>query len=1115
VTAQNRSIESVVSDYGRAVTAKLTAIAVKGQPEDQLRGPFEQLLGDLAKLCGLSLKKLVLVGESSLADLKTRPDFAVSYANTLVGFIELKAPGKGADPRKFKGPHDKDQWKKLSALPNLIYSDGQSFALWRGGVLVGEIQHLVGNIETAGAALAAPTGFLVPFEDFFGWSPIAPKTPEQLADTTARLCRLLREEVAEQLARGDATLTGLASDWRHLLFPDASDAQFADGYAQAVTFGLLLARAQDISLHEGVGTAAKTLSATHSLIGAALRILTDNVVADQVLATSVATLSRVLAVVDWPTISKGNPDAWLYFYEHFLAEYDNKLRKKTGSYYTPVEVVKFMAGLVEEALHERFGFDDGLANTGVTLVDPAAGTGTFLLEVVRRIAATVAEDQGNGAVPTAVSAALKRLIGFELQLGPFAVAQLRILAELAELDATDVGPNNVRMFVSNTLDNPFVEQESLGTWYEPIAKARREANTIKKDEPVLVVLGNPPYKDKSRHKGGWIESGNPAAGQRAPLADFIPPKDWGVSAHVKHLYNPYVYFWRWATWKVFDHHPDANSGVVCFITMAGFLDGAGFQQMRDYLRRRADAIWVIDCSPEGYQASVGSRIFQDVQQPVCITIAVRDGSTGPDSPAPVKFRALTQGDRSSKFTELATISLTGNGWEICPDDWRAAFLPAGGAQWTSFPALNDLLRWSGSGTMTGRTWVVAPDKATLGQRWTALVDAEPEDKPELLSEHKRDRRVDTVLSSGLPGFSATSTSIGEETGPCPEPVQIGYRSFDRQWIIPDKRLINQPNPTLWGLRSDSQVYLTAPHDTSPSSGPAVTFTGEVPDIHHYKGSFGGRAFPLWLDAAATVPNLVSGLLDHLEAVYGRKVSAEDLFAYLAAVLASPGFTATFTDQLKTPGIRVPLTTDANLFAQATDLGRRVLWLHTYGQRFPDPANGRPKKAPRLPSEAAPKVLGGYPIPADSDQMPDQLGYDVDKQQLQVGTGLIGDVTLRMWNYNVSGVNVLGKWFSYRRKTREKPVMGDRRTSPLMAIQSKTWTAEYTMDLINLLNGLGLLAELEPAQADLLSAILERPLVTIEDLTNTGVFPVTADARKPPSLPSTPIAGMPDMLDLGL
>ncbi len=409
-----------------------------------------------------------------------------------------------------------------------------------------------------------------------------------------------------------------------------------------------------------------------------------------------------------------------------------------------------------------------------------------------------------------------------------------------------------------------------------------------------------------------------------------------------------MYFWRWATWKVFDHHPTDDRGVVCFITAAGFLTGPGFQAMRRYLRRRCDAIWVIDCSPEAHQPPVGTRVFQGVQQPVCIVIALRDGSTGADEPATVRHRRLREGSRQDKFTELSAVTLD-DGWSSCPDDWRAPFSPTSTERWSSFPALDDLLYWSGSGTMPGRTWVVAPEAETLRWRWQRLVTAKPEDKPELFTEHPTDRRVDTVLSDNLPGYAATPVPIGMESGPCPPPVRIGYRSFDRQWIIPDKRVINQPNPALWAVRSDRQVYLTALTRTSPTSGPGLTFSALVPDLDHYHGR-GGRAYPLWLDAAGTRANVVPGLLDLLAECYARAVSAPDLFGYLAAVCAHPGYPAAFAVDLATPGLRVPLTADAELFDEAAELGRRVIWLHSYGERFADPAAGRRPPAP--PAAAA-------------------------------------------------------------------------------------------------------------------------------------------------------------------
>lgn len=261
------NLHSAIATFGTSTKAKLANPAATGEPEDQLRAPLEQLIADLAALCGLAHGSVATVGESALAELKTRPDYAVTVQNTLIGFIEVKAPGKGADPRRFKDRHDKQQWDKLQSLPNLLYTDGNEFGLWRNGELVGSVVRLLGDVGTSGPKLDAPPGLLGLFEDFLGWEPIAPRDPRQLAEISARLCRLLREEVAEQLAQKSTALTALKTDWRKLLFPEASDAQFADGYAQAVTFGMLMARAREIKLSSGLDQVAKQLGKTNSLTG--------------------------------------------------------------------------------------------------------------------------------------------------------------------------------------------------------------------------------------------------------------------------------------------------------------------------------------------------------------------------------------------------------------------------------------------------------------------------------------------------------------------------------------------------------------------------------------------------------------------------------------------------------------------------------------------------------------------------------------------------------------------------------------------------------------------------------------------------------------------------------
>ena len=1094
-----KTLADAVSAYGASVKPKLANIAVSGAPEDQLRGPLEALIQDLAIVEGLPSGAVRLVGETTLSELKTRPDFAVTVSNALVGFIEIKAPGKGADPRQFDDPHDKDQWNKLKSLPNLIYTDGRSFSLWRDGKLESAIVHLDGNLETSGAKLAAPASLLPLISDFLRWNPIPPKTAKDLAEISARLCRLLRDEVVEQMDRGSPGLTGLAADWRKLLFPQADNAQFADGYAQAVTFGLLVARARDVSLSGGTEKAAQELRKSNSLIGTALRLLTDDPSNQDALKTSLGTLTRVLDAVNWHTISKDKPEAWLYFYEEFLEVYDNKLRKRTGSYYTPPEVVSAMVNLVDEALRgPLFERAAGFAAADVIVADPAVGTGTFLLGVLRRIAATVTNDQGPGAVRGAIEAAAKRVIGFEIQFGPFAVAQLRLIAELQALMGRPPLPD-LRLFITDTLGNPFIEEETLGQMYEPIALSRRAANKVKREERITVVIGNPPYKNQAGGIGGWIESGS--AGRDAPLDRWTPPAEWGAGAHAHHLKNLYVYFWRWATLKVFgsgwhEATGQANEdryGVVCFITVAGFLNGPGFQKMRDDLRRDCNEIWVIDCSPEGHQPDVPTRIFQDVQQPVCIVLAARSAAKNRDTPARLRYRSLPKGKREQKFEALAKLALDDAAWQDGASGWRDPFLPEQSGAWATFPSLAEFFVWSSPGVKTHRTWVIAPDNQTLEKRWDVLRNEKDLEKKENLFHSDRDRSLNKVVKVDLGSYPVRSATVGQDQAPVVPPIRNAFRSFDRQWIIPDHRLLSMARPDLWAVYSLKQVYLTCLEAHSPENGPAVTFTSLIPDNDHYRGSFGGRIFSLWRDAVATQPNIKPALLAHLAKVFGQEVKAEDVMAYLAAVMAQPAFTARFKADLVRPGLHVPLTADAKLFVEAVALGSEVIWLHCYGERFVDAAAGRPKQAPRLPKDAAPYIPKAGEIPSAPEPLPDTMHYDSATRRLKIGKGYVENVTPEMWAYEVSGKRVLWHWFSYRRRDRSRPIIGDRRPpSPLDSIQPDHWLPEYTGDLLDLLNVLGRLIALEPRQADLLNRICAGPLRSADELRNAGALALPED-----------------------
>ncbi len=752
----------------------------------------------------------------------------------------------------------------------------------------------------------------------------------------------------------------------------------------------------------------------------------------------------------------------------------------------------------------------------MTLADPAVGTGTFLLGVLRRIASIVEEDQGAGAIGPAIAAAAERLFGFELQFGPFAVAQLRLLAEMQALTHRTVPPT-LRLFITDTLGDPFVEETHLPQILQPIGQSRRDANRVKRTQPITVVLGNPPYKEKARGRGGWVEHGSD--GREAPLDRWMPPPEWGVSAHAKHLRNLYVYFWRWATWKVFGSGLNASTGleerdqegIVCFITVSGFLNGPGFERMRDDLRRSASEIWVIDCSPEGHQPDVPTRIFQGVQQPVCIVLAARTRRTDPETPARVRFRALPEGRREGKFTALADLSLDNAGWRDVPSGWRDPFLPGAAGAWATFPLLSDIFIYDGSGVMPGRTWVIAPDAASLRERWTRLVrETDPVKKEELFYPHLRngqpgDKHIRKRVVKGLTGHTHRAIPVIDDRGACVEPTRYGFRSFDRQWIIPDARLINQPNPTLWETHSARQVLLTAPEDRAPSSGPAITFSAAIPDLHHYNGR-GGRVHPLWRDAAGQHSNIRSAFLSHLRFVYGHPVGTEDVMAYIAAVLAHPAFVSRFETDLVQPGLRVPLTADARLFDEAVALGREVVWLHCYGERFVDPGAGRPARSPRMARGEGPTISAERGIPSAPEPLPDEIEYDATTRRLRVGRGFIDNVDLRVWAYEVSGKQVILQWFSYRRLDRTRPVMGDRRPpSPLDRVQPEGWLTEYTTDLLDLLHVLGRLVALEERQADLLDRICAGPLLTGEALRAAGALEGEGGL--------TPAAADPDQADL--
>jgi len=1085
----DKEVAKLVAQFGVETKERLAGV---GEPEEALRTPIDHLLSAIGELLG---KRTVLDGETHLSEISSRPDFAVRVKGAVVGYIEVKQAGLSLDPATFR-THNKDQWHRLKDLPNLIYTNGSEWRLYRGEaepVLVAQLSG--GPLDLAGAGLGPDATFRQLVTDFLGWVPVPIRSVSKLVKTIAPITRMLRTKVTEQLELEHANVKrgeplhkqqflGLASDWRKLMFPDATDDVFADGYAQTVTFALLLARTEGVDLATtSLYEVGKQLGTDHSLMGKALQLLTQDVKGD--FLPTIDLLSRVIGAVEWNSVRKSK-DTYLHLYEKFLEEYDPELRKATGTYYTPHEVVDEMVRLAEEALVTRLGKPKGFLDPSVTTIDPAMGTGTFLHSIIERVADTVAKKEGPGAVPGSITELASRLIGFELQLGSYAVAELRTTDLLRSYKA-DPPKGGMRMFVADTLSDPHAAETQLGSGMGAISESKRQANKIKADVPVTVVIGNPPYGDKAEGMGGWIEKGAKEAGVVAPL-DAFRLKGNGLTEYV--LKNLYVYFWRWATWKVFESVPDDEAGVVCFISTAGYLRGAGTKGMREYLRREADEGWIIDLTPEGMRPDVPTRIFPGVQQPLAIGIFVRHEVHDSTTPATIHYRAV-EGKQSSKFTQLTEATLA-SGWLPARDQWTAPLTPSASSDWDSFPAASDLIPWLSPGLNTSRTWAYAPSLNILKERWNRLVTANELEKRVLMRESV-DSTIDRVKDP-LPGAGTTQFSgpISTESGLAIQALRTGYRSFDRQWVIPDSRIIDRARADLWASRSVLQVFAFEQHNIPVTSGPALTFSFGIPDLNAFQGANGGRVLPL-LHPDGT-PNLAPGLQDALAASVGLKVTHEDVLAYIAGVVSHPAFTATFEDELTTPGVRVPITKDPELWKRAVELGREVVWLHTYGESFADKDAGREQSNVRSdwPSDLQPLSL--EPV----KELPIKHHYDEANHVIYFTgesgdrNGVWGPVEKAVFDYTVGGMNVIGSWFKYRRKS-----PGGKKTSPLDDIHVTEWPHEWTLEFTELLTVLTRLVSLEPAQAELLDDILAGDLNTMSELADAGVkWPVSRDDRKP-------------------
>ena len=1080
----SEDFHTILEAFSEKLTSKFSVFA-KGEPEDQLKPPVDILFSEFGKLIQ---RKLVLKGESTLDDRLGRPDYAVNDELLPIGYIELKAPGKGANPSRYKG-HDRQQWNRFKHVPNILYTDGNEWAVYQSGERVSKLIRFNGDVCTDSKKAVSQNNSKELFHllvDFIQWNPILPEKPKQLAAYLAPFCLLIREEVQDALKDENSPIQSLKNEIKDLLFPDADDFQFSDAYAQTVIFALLLAQmegADVLNLHN----AYDTLDSHHSLLSRSLEFLTDRQALTEI-SSSLSLAQRVIHEIPKEILQTDSDtdDPWLFFYEDFLAAYDPKLRKESGVYYTPLEVVRCQIRLVDEILSQHLGKEMGFVEPGVATLDPAVGTGTYLLAIINHALKRVSKDEGPGAVKGAAQSLMKNLHGFEFMVGAYSVAQLRFTRALTSHDVS-IPKSGPGIYLTNTLESPHTKPPTPTLFHEPIAAEHERALKIKDAETVLVCVGNPPYgrheaitKENHALTGGWVRHAE--KGERAILEDFLEPaKKAGFGVHLKNMYNQYVYFIRWSLWKVFEHKTAKGPGILTFITASSYLDGDAFVGVREHMRRICDHIDIIDLGGGNRGPRRNKNVFS-IMTPVAIFIGYRKRTSNLDTPAKVRY-ARIDGSRQEKLQQLDIVKSSESfKWKEVPSGWQEPFVPKTIGDITKWPLLTNLMPWQQSGCKLNRTWPIGPSFELLEERWGTLISTNNQERSLLLKE-SRDRKVTNThhdlfdTSKKLPPISSLTTNAR-----IINPVPYSYRSFDRQWIIPDNRLGDVFSVRLWQSYSDNQFYFTSLLTKPLGLGPALTACSAIPDLDHFSNRGAKDILPLYRNAEATEPNILPDLLEILQEAYGKSVSPEDFAGYIYAVLAQPEYTSRFEKELSSREIHVPMTKDGKLFFELAEFGQSLIWLHTYAQRM----TNKSRKKDKVPKGTAKCKKA---VSDEQDNYPEEYSYDESTQTLFVGDGSFGPVSKEVYEFNVSGLKVVKSWLGYRMKKRS-----GKKSSPLDDIRPASWTYQFTRELLELLWVLEKTIEGYSKQIELFDKVLESKLFLADELPE-----VPEGMRKAPSV----------------
>lgn len=947
------------------------------------------------------------------------PDYVVRRGPAIIGHIEAKDIGEPLD----KLLKSKQLKRYREALPNLLLTDYLAFIWLEGGevklrVRVGEIAGnrivVAANADQQWKALCLA---------FFNAVTPTIRTPKQLAQLLSAQTRLLRDVTVDTLiAEGEAgSLTQQHRAFRELLVPELSEAEFADMFAQTVAYGLFTARVfdttpLDFSLTEAerlIPKANPFLRQFFHYVAFDLSPGVEWIVQGIVDVLKHADLDQVL---HRQGRKRGFEDPVFHFYETFLAEYDPKLRESRGVYYTPEPVVDFIVRGVEHLLKTEFGRMHGLADPDTVILDPATGTATFLRQVIETVYAHQQDAGLGGMWPDYVRRhLLPRLFGFELMMAPYTVAHLKLALLLAERGFEFKDGDRLNVYLTNTLDR--IQGKTGQMMAQWLTHESEGAERVKREVPVEVVIGNPPYSGESGNKSKWIT-------ELMELYKREPDGGKLKERNSKWVNADEIKFIRFAHWRI----EQTGHGIVGYIASHTWLDGPIFRGMRAALLRDFDDIYILDLhgnsnkketTPEAQARHGDDKNVFDIQQGVAILFLVRRPD-GHERKAVVRH-AEFWGGRESKYQRLEDSALDTIQWQTLePMLPQLPFVPINRDAWSAYesgwlvPAIFPL---HGNGIVTkcdelNIAWTA--DEAWNTARWFAGASEEQaRARYRLPKAEVRDWKFDWAQKD------LERPDSNQKPGPHRELIRpILYRPFDTRFIYYTGRsrgLIGWPVEKVMRHLGNDNISLITSRMTKGESFAHAQVSDKPSEAicMSSKTSNNGYVFPLWLlpDAVNAIrhPNIDPRFLKALADALGvgvvdpfglpAGVSPEDVFHYCYAVLHAPTYRTRYEEYLRSDFPRIPLPTDLALFRALAANGAQLVALHLLHD--PALAQGGPTYPVGGDSKVA-KVI--YTPPKDAT--PGRVW--INAHQYFEG------IEPALWVFQIGGYQVLEKWLKDRK-----------------------------------------------------------------------------------------------------